>query len=52
MLHDNYSCWVESNKQQIEEVEATLKQKTRKRFQATSERVWNRPVYSASAAFA
>ena len=50
MLHDNYLCLVESNKQQIEEVTSKI-QTENSETRATLKRVWIRPMHSASVAF-
>ena len=50
MLHDNYLCLVESNKQQIKEVRSKI-QAENSETKATSKRVWIRPIHSASVAF-
>ena len=50
MLHNNYFCWVESNKQQIEEVGSKI-QTENSETQATPKRVWIRLTHSASVAF-
>ena len=50
MLHDNYLCLVESNKQQIKEVRNKIQAKSSE-TKATPKRVWICPKHSASAAF-
>ena len=50
ILHDNYLCLVESNKQQIKEVRSKTPTKN-SGTKATPKRVCIRPMYSASFAF-
>ena len=47
MLHDNYLCLVESNKQQIEEVRRKI-QAENSETKTTPRRVWTRSMHSAS----
>ena len=46
MLHDNYFCLVESNKQQIEEVRCKVQAKN-PQTKTAPKRVWIRPTRSA-----
>ena len=50
MLHDNYLCLVESNKQQIEEVTSKI-QAENLETRATPKRTRIRPMHSACVAF-
>ena len=50
MLHDNYLCLAELNKQQIEEVKSKI-QAENSETRATPKRVWIRPMHSAYVAF-
>ena len=50
MLHDNYLCLVESNKQQIEKARSKIQAESSE-TRATSKRVCIRPMHSASVAF-
>ena len=43
MLHDNYLCLVESNKQKIEEVRSKIQEKISE-TKATPKRVWICPI--------
>ena len=47
MLHNNYLCLVESNKQQIEEVRSKI-QAEYSETRATPKRFWIRPIRKAS----
>ena len=50
MLHDNYLCLVESNKQQIKEVKSEI-QAENSETKATPAQVWIRAMHSAFVAF-
>ena len=50
MLRDNHLCFVESNKQQSQEVKSKTRAENSE-AKATPKPVWIRPVYSASVAF-
>ena len=50
MLHDNYLCLVESNKQQIEDVGSKIHAENSE-TRATPKRVWIRPMRSNYVAF-
>ena len=47
MLHDNYLCLVESNKQQIKEV-GSKTQAENSETRSTPKRVWIRPMYAVA----
>ena len=51
MLHNNYLCLVESNKQQIKEVRSKIQTENAETIKATPKRVWIRPTHGASFAF-
>ena len=50
MLHDNYLCLVESNKQQIRE-DRNIAQPENSETKTTPKRVWIQPMYIASVSF-
>ena len=50
MLHDNYLCLVDFDKQEIEEVTSKVQAESSE-TKATPKRVWIRPMHSASVAF-